>query len=117
MALVSSRRVSVLTLHRRRRLAAAPNTSGVQTGQRKRRARPPVPPIRVGEKSSAQFRMPRIAKRDVFINLAFSPDSEHLFLSLITGITSVGMTPASVLQVPAGQARIDRLFARISQCA
>ncbi len=60
---------------------------------------------------------PKAAPRDVFMNHAFGPASEYLYLTLISGLVSVGMNPRSVVQIPASQVRIDRLFNLISQCA
>jgi len=59
-----------------------------------------------------------LRKRDhVFINLAFDPDYEWLYLALIVGLSSLGFIPRSVLQAPAeGQARLKRIRRVLREC-
>jgi hypothetical protein len=63
-----------------------------------------------------RWRLPAPARRDVFMNHAFGRPSEYLYLSLIAGITSVGMTPRSVVEL-SGDARLELTFDLISRCA
>src|SRR5687767_6371732 len=52
----------------------------------------------------------------VFLNLPFDPSYEKIFLALIAGTTALGLTPRSVLELPATKARLSRLTDIIGAC-
>src|ERR1051326_8248939 len=59
----------------------------------------------------------RPARRHVFINVPFDAKHERIYLALIAGLVSFGLTPRSVLQIPANADRLRRLHDVISACA
>jgi len=58
-----------------------------------------------------------VDSQNVFLNVPFDPGYEPLFLSLITGVVCLGLTPRSVVEIPEhGYGRIKRLHDLIGQC-
>lgn len=53
---------------------------------------------------------------DVFLNIPFDSRQERLYLALIAGLTGLGLTPRSVLEIPPTQNRLSRLIALIHAC-
>jgi hypothetical protein len=53
---------------------------------------------------------------DVFLNLAFDPRREYLYLALITGVVGVGLNPRCVVELPANAVRLERLRQLIASC-
>ena len=53
---------------------------------------------------------------DVFLNIPFDLQHERLYFALIAGLTGLGLTPRSVLEIPPPQNRLSRLIALIQAC-
>src|SRR6266436_3362168 len=51
-----------------------------------------------------------------FLNIPFDDKYESLFLAFIAGLSGVGLTPQTVLQIPGSHRRLDRLTKLISSC-
>lgn len=60
---------------------------------------------------------PRSNSSDVFINIPFDARHEYLFLSLISAIVGLGLTPRSVLEIPHDTSRLARIFDLIRSCS
>jgi hypothetical protein len=55
-------------------------------------------------------------RANVFLNLPYDPQFEHLFLSYICAIHAYGMDPRVTLEIPGGARRLDRIFGLIQSC-
>lgn len=53
---------------------------------------------------------------DVFLNIPFDEGYGRLYLALIAGLTTIGLTPRSVLEIPPVQNRLERLIELIQSC-
>ena len=61
--------------------------------------------------------MPKQRPRaNVFLNLPYDTQFEHLFLSYICAIHAYGMDPRSTLEIPGGARCLDRIFGLIQSC-
>jgi hypothetical protein len=55
--------------------------------------------------------------RAVFLNFPFNRSYERVFLGIVSGLISLGLTPHCVIEVPDhGQGRMERLFDLIKSC-
>jgi hypothetical protein len=59
---------------------------------------------------------PSANPEDVFLNIPFDERYERLYLALIAGLTTIGLTPRSVLEIPPVQNRLERLIDLIQSC-
>ncbi len=55
--------------------------------------------------------------QDVFVNIPFDPSYERNLIALAAGLTALGLTPRSVLEIQdAGQGRLLRIFELLESC-
>lgn len=59
----------------------------------------------------------RPSPEDVFLNVPFDAKHERLYLALIAGLTGLGLTPRSVLEIPPAENRLHRILRLIQGCA
>jgi len=59
---------------------------------------------------------PALSPSDVFINVPFDAGYERLFIALIAGLTSLGLNPRCVLEIPPSTDRLRRLHDLVSAC-
>jgi hypothetical protein len=59
---------------------------------------------------------PSVNPEEVFLNIPFDPEHERLYIALIAGLTGLGLTPRSVLEIPPVKNRLERLFELIRAC-
>ena len=52
----------------------------------------------------------------VFLNFPFDDEYEPLYVALIAGLTTLGLTPRCVLEIPPHRVRLDRLRTLIAGC-
>ena len=57
-----------------------------------------------------------VKRANVFLNLPFDTQHEKLYLALIAGLSALGLTPRSVLEIQPTSARLTRLLQLISTC-
>ncbi len=56
-------------------------------------------------------------RKDVFLNLPFEADFEHILVAYVAGLVSLGFMPKSVLQLGEdGRGRMDRLYRLMQTC-
>jgi hypothetical protein len=60
--------------------------------------------------------VPTRGSKDVFVNVPFDEAYEPLFIALIAGLTRMGLTPRSVLEIPPQQDRLTRLKELVKAC-
>ena len=58
----------------------------------------------------------RKRRRSVFINIPFDSRYEKLFLTVISGLVGLGLTPRCALELPASTDRLRRIFTLLEQC-
>ncbi len=58
----------------------------------------------------------RPSPEDVFLNVPFDAKHERLYLALIAGLTGLGLTPRSVLEIPPAEDRLHRIIRLIQSC-
>jgi len=54
--------------------------------------------------------------RHVFVNIPFDDRYERLYVAVIAGLCTLGLTPRSVLEIPPTKDRLDRIFRLIQAC-
>jgi hypothetical protein len=52
----------------------------------------------------------------IFLNHAFDPAREYLYLSLIASLVGIGLRPRSVVELPGDTSRLERLYGLIRAC-
>ena len=66
--------------------------------------------------SVAPRRIRQATPTDVFVNVPFDRQYERLYLALIAGLTGLGLTPRSALEVAEVEARLERIFGLMKSC-
>jgi hypothetical protein len=54
---------------------------------------------------------------DAFLNLPFDPRYERIYLALIAGLSGLGLTPRTVLELPPTRDRLTQLLRLIRSCS
>lgn len=60
-----------------------------------------------------KFRKP---PADVFLNIPYDKQFQHLYLAYISGISAFGLVPRATLEIRGGTRRLDRIFDLIQHC-
>ena len=58
-----------------------------------------------------------LPNKNVFINCPFDTKYQNLFIALVAGLTTRGLLPRCILEIPQSQNRLDRLIRLISDCS
>jgi hypothetical protein len=63
-------------------------------------------------------RVPRFQKprADVFLNIPYDKQFQHLCLAYICGLSAFGLVPRATLEIPSGARRLDRILKLIRNC-
>lgn len=54
--------------------------------------------------------------RSVFLNIPYDSQFEKLYLAYIAGVTAFGFAPRAAIEIPGGQARLERIFELVASC-
>jgi hypothetical protein len=54
--------------------------------------------------------------RQVFLNVPYDHQFEHLYLAYLAGVSAFGLVPRATLEIPGGERRLDRISALVRSC-
>jgi len=57
-----------------------------------------------------------VAATKVFLNLPYDQEFTGLFLAYIAGLSALGLSPRTTLEIPGGERRLDRILDLIRRC-
>jgi hypothetical protein len=84
----------------------------------KRAAQPlaPLPSPFTGSRNPRLAPVAPLDEKSVFLNIPFDERYRSLFVALVAGLTALGRSPRSVLEISTGRSRLDRICDLIESC-